>query len=227
MITMQEWRAMSGKEQTIWLEENTELSRRSESLRGLVCGVGVNDAPYCAQPRIDGKQVVCPAYSAWTGMLKRAYSEKCQEKRPTYKGVVVCDEWHSFMSFRHWWLENQVDGWELDKDILYDDGVYSPEACIFVPSWLNSFTIDSGSSRGELPIGVDFQKRAGKYRAQCCQPLAGRRGRLCLGLFTTPEEAHLAWLARKLELALELKPKMDEIDLRIYLRVVEIINNAK
>ncbi len=227
MITIQEWKAMSGKEQTMWLENNAELSGRSESQRGLVCGVGVNDAHYCTKLRIDGKQVKCPAYIAWNDMPKRACSEKYQEKQPTYKGVVVCDEWYSLMSFRHWWLENQVDGWELDKDILYDDRVYSPETCIFVPSWLNSFTIDSGSSRGELPIGVDFHKQAGKYRARCSRPLAGRRGRLSLGLFDTPEEAHLAWLARKLELALELKPKMDEIDLRIYLRVVEIINNAK
>ena len=48
-----------------------------------------------------------------------------------------------------------------------------------------------------------------------------------LGYFDTPEAAHAAWLKRKLELALELKPKMDEIDLRIYPRVIEIINNSK
>ena len=182
MITMQEWKEMCGIEQTIWLENNAALSGRSESQRGLVQGVGVNDAPYCTQPRIYGKQVRCPAYRAWTGILTRAYSDKYHAKRPTYSGVTVCEDWHSFMSFRHWWLENQVDGWELDKDILYDDVVYSPETCIFVPSWLNSFTTDSGSSRGELPIGVDFHKQAGKYRAQCGHPLAGRRGRLSLGL---------------------------------------------
>ena len=48
-----------------------------------------------------------------------------------------------------------------------------------------------------------------------------------LGYFDTPEAAHLAWRNRKLELALELKPKMDEIDTRIHPRVVEIIRNAK
>ena len=226
LITMQEWNAMNGKEQTIWLEDNCQVN-------GLGCprkplfGVGINDAPYCTKSIIDGKQVMCPAYSAWKSMLKRAYSLKFQEKQPTYKGVVVCDEWHSFMSFRHWWLENQVDGWELDKDILYDDGVYSPEACIFVPSWLNLFTIDSGAKRGVYPIGVYFRKGKGKgrFRAQCCNHMSKKRDHL--GYFDTPEAAHLAWLNRKLELALELKPKMDEIDLRIYPRVIEIINNAK
>ena len=226
MITIQEWKAMSGKEQTLWLEANCKVNWIGRS-NSLVRGVGVNDSPYRIKPAIDGKQVSCPAYEAWRGMFKRAYSNKYHAKQPTYSGVTVCEDWHSFMSFRHWWLESQVDGWELDKDILYDDVVYSPETCIFVPSWLNLFTIDSGSSRGELPIGVDFHKQAGKYRAQCGHPLAGGRGRLSLGLFTTPEAAHLAWRTRKLELALELKPKMDEIDQRIYQRVCEIISNAK
>ena len=65
MITMQEWKSMSGLEQTLWLEENTELSQRAKSLRGLVEGVGINDAQYCVAPSIDGKTALCPAYIAW------------------------------------------------------------------------------------------------------------------------------------------------------------------
>ena len=225
MITLKEWESMSGKEQTIWLEENTELSGRYESRRGLVQGVGVNDAPYCTRPIMGGKQVTCPAYRAWATMLKRSYSSKYHAKRPTYSGVTVCDEWQSFMSFRGWWIENQVDGWQVDKDILSDAGVYSPETCIFVPAWLNSFTLDRGSLRGVYPIGVAFHNGTGRFQAGCRNPMSKKREQL--GYFTTPEEAHLAWRARKLELALELKPRMDEIDMRIYPRVVEIINNAK
>ena len=225
MITISEWKAMSGKEQTLWLEGNTELSRRSESQRGMVKGVGVNDAPYCITHLMDGKQVSCPAYIAWESMLKRAYSNKFHEKYKTYKSVSVCEEWHSFMSFRKWWIENKVDGWEVDKDILSDSGVYSPETCVFVPSWLNSFTIDCGAARGAYPIGVTLHNGTGRFRARCSNPVSKKLEHL--GIFHTPEEANLAWRARKLELALELKPKMDEIDIRIYPRVIEIINNAK
>lgn len=225
MMTMAEWKAMSGKEQTLWLEENTELSRSSESQRGLVYGVGVNDATYRTETRIDGKRVACPAYVAWKSMLNRAYSNKCHANRPTYSGVKVCDEWRSLMSFRCWFIESQVDDWHIDKDLLYGDGIYSPATCIFVPQWLNSFTTDSGASRGEYPIGVHLLKCAGRFQAHCSNPMSKKREHL--GLFDTPEEGHLAWRNRKLELALELKPKMDEIDLRIYPRVVEIINNAK
>lgn len=225
MITMQEWKVMSHKEQTLWLERNTGLNGRSESKRGLVQGVGINDAPYCTQPRIDGKLGVCPAYRAWASMLERARSNKFHEKHETYKCVSVCEEWHSLMSFRKWWMENQVDGWHVDKDILSDSREYSPETSLFAPAWLNNFTIDCGSARGACPIGADFHKGSGRFRARCRNPVSKKLEHL--GYFHTPEEAHLAWRTRKLELALDLKPKMDEIDQRIYPRVVEIINNAR
>ena len=225
MITMQEWKAMNGKEQMIWLEENTELSGRYESRMGLVQGVGINDAPYCTKPVVDGKKVVCPAYMAWNNMLTRAYSTKYHAKHPTYSGVTVCDDWHLFMSFREWWLGNYADGFALDKDILSDDGVYSPETSIFVPAWLNLFTTDSGAARGDCQIGVYFERRRGRFVALCRNPMSKKQE--YLGLFDTPEAAHLAWRTRKLELALELKPKMDSIDQRIYDRVVEIIMKAR
>ena len=224
MITIQEWKAMSGKEQTLWLEANCKVNWIGRS-NSLVRGVGVNDSPNRIKPAIDGKQVSCPAYEAWRGMFKRAYSNKYHAKQPTYSGVTVCEDWHSFMSFRVWWIENQVDGWQLDKDILSDSREYSPETSIFVPSWLNMFTTDCGAARGAYPIGVDFHKGEGRFRALCSNPITKKREHL--GYFDTPEEAHLAWRTRKLELALELKPKMDEIDLRIYPRVIEIINNSK
>ena len=225
MITISEWKAMSGKEQTLWLEENKPASKLSSSQRKLVHGVGVNYAHYCVQPAIDGKQVICPSYSVWTAMLARAYSDKFHARRQTYIGIEICDEWKNFCAFRDWWIENQVDGWQLDKDLLSDTGVYSPGTCIFVPTWLNTFTIDCGAARGEYKIGVYLHKGTGRFRARCRNTVANKNQHL--GYFTTQEAAHLAWLNRKLELALELKPKMDEIDLRIYPRVIEIINNAK
>lgn len=224
MITMQEWNKFNNLDKTIWLERNHPAGCIG-SPRELVRGVGVNDAPYCTQPRIYGKQVRCPAYRAWTSILTRAYSAKFHVKCPTYMGVEICDEWKNFCAFRTWWIENQVDGWQIDKDLMSDSREYSPETSIFVPAWLNSFTLDSGSARGVYQIGVCFHKQSGRFVAGCCNPMSKKREHL--GYFTTPEAAHLAWRARKLELALELKPKMDEIDLRIYPIVIEIINSAK
>ena len=224
MITIHEWKTMSGMDRTTWLHENCQVNGFGGHRKPLF-GVGVNDAEYCQQPIIHGGRAMCPAYVAWSGMIKRCYSEKYHVKWPTYSGVKVCDEWHSFSNFMAWWMSHQVDGWHLDKDILSYSREYSPETSLFVPDWLNIFTIDSGASRGEHPIGVNFDMRSGKFRSTCRNPMTKKQEHL--GLFETPEAAHAAWLNRKLELALELKPKMDEIDPRIYPRVVEIINNAK
>ena len=190
----------------------------------LVYGIGANDADYAVKPRVNGKVVTCKAYSSWKNMLERCYSAKYHLIQPTYAGVKVCDEWLSFMAFRKWWMDHQVDGWQLDKDLLTDDRIYSPETCIFVPSWLNHFSVDRAAARGEWPIGVRYQKIARKFDARCSHPF-GRHE--YLGCFSAPEEAHAAWLARKLEIAHELKHLMDDIDARIYPRIIEIISRSK
>ena len=57
-------------------------------------------------------------YKVWQMMLHRCYDEKVQEKLPTYKGCSVAEEWHNFQNFKKWHLENYVDNWHIDKDIL-------------------------------------------------------------------------------------------------------------
>ena len=203
-------------------KQNNNAARRK--VERLVYGIGVNDADYVVRSTINGRRVKCPAYMSWGNMLKRCYSEKYHHGHPTYIGVKVCDEWLSFMAFRKWWIENQVDGWHLDKDVLSDDSIYSPETCIFLPVWLNSFTIDSGAARGEWPIGVSFGRRRGEFESRCRHPFGKNE---FLGYFSTPDEAHAAWLARKLEIAHELKHLMDDIDARIFPRVIEIISRSK
>ena len=185
-------------------------------------GVGLNDAHYATQPIVNDKQIVDPAYRAWGGMLKRAYDTKFHAAQPTYSDVAVCKEWHSFSAFRAWWLDNHREDWHLDKDLLLvGNREYGPDACVYVPRWLNNLTTDRGALRGELPIGVCLHKQTGKYHSQCRNPITGKKH--SLGLFTTPEAAHDAWLNYKLELADQLKPEMDAIDKRIYPNVVTII----
>lgn len=129
------------------------------------------------------------------------------------------------MAFRDWWLDNHVDGWQIDKDLLTDNNQYSPDGCIYVPAWLNLFTIGGDANRGEFPIGVDYHKKSNSFRSRCINPANGSREEITG--FKTPEAAHLAWRYRKLEYATQMKNEMDEIDARIYPRVVEIINRAK
>ena len=206
---------------SIFIEANYPISGRGGH-RKPVYGVGTNDAHYMTNPTVNGATLCDPAYYAWAGMLKRAYNQKLHEKNPTYSDVTVCKEWHSFSAFREWWLNNYRECFSLDKDLLIPGNrEYGPDACIYVPQSLNTFTIDCGAVRGEFPIGVSLHKPTGKYRSECCNPITGKRHHL--GLFTTPEEANEAWLNFKLELASQLKPVMDYIDKRIYNNVLAII----
>jgi hypothetical protein len=191
---------------------------------GIVFGFGINDADYPVTRVIGGREVSCRAYKAWKNMIERSYSQKFHARCPTYVGVSVCEEWRSFMAFRSWWVENHVDGWQLDKDLLSDCGVYSPETCIYIPGWLNKFTIGRNSKRGEWPIGVSFDKRRKRYKAACRNPLSGKGE--SLGLFRNPIDAHQAWVSRKIEIADTIKSRMDSIDVRIHPRVIEIIRMA-
>ena len=215
---------MTRVELSLHLEKNYPISGRGNP-RKPVYGVGVNDAHYMTTPTVNGDTLWDPAYIAWCGMLKRAYNRKYHVTHPTYSDVTVCKEWHSFRAFREWWLENYREGFQCDKDLLAPGNKeYSPDTCIYVPRWLNSFLNGHEASRGELPIGVHLLRKTGKYMAQCSSPITGKQHKL--GYFTTPEEAHEAWLDFKLSIADRLKKEMDYIDKRIYNNVVTIIKAA-
>ncbi len=189
-------------------------------------GVGVNDADYVTDTSINKVRISCPCYKAWVRMLERVYSNKWHEKYKNYTNVVVCDEWLYFSNFRVWWIDNYIDGYQLDKDIFSGDNkLYSPNTCVYVPQWLNKFIISTESNRGEHKIGSHWHEKTQKYRPTVNHPI--RCVREFLGAFEDEELAHNAWLKRKLGIALELKPEMDKINLRIHPNVVEIIKNMK
>ena len=176
----------------------------------LVYGVGVNDADYVVQKfehlgYVDGKRKQkrvwrCPYYQAWKRMLERCYSDKYQERRPTYKGCAVSEDWLTFSAFKTWMEKQDFEGKQLDKDLLIEGNkIYSAETCVFVTGVANNFTIDRGLDRGEWLIGVFLHKPTEKFRAQCSNPFTKKLERL--GYFDCEQEAHEAWLKRKLELA--------------------------
>lgn len=204
--------------------ETYRAPKASLSCRRRLYGIGVNDADYITQPVIDGRIRVCPAYNTWKSVMARSYSQDYKSKKPTYLEVTACPEWASFMIFRAWWLDNSVDGWHIDKDLLKPGNmVYCPEACIFVPVWLNSMLTDSAAQRGEFPIGVTPRKN-GTFAARCCM---GDTTTVFLGYFRTPELAHAEWLKAKLSYAESRKSEMDAIDKRIYQSVISLIADAK
>lgn len=225
MGILSDWQNMGWVDRSNLLMSHFKSSNQSIGQRKLISGFGFNNATYMVQPMVDGVRLVCPCYRTWKNMIDRTNSRAVVEIHPTYGGVSVCDEWRNFMSFREWWVDNYVEGFFLDKDLLSGLALYSPSNCIFVPRWLNNFTTDSAANRTKHPIGVSIDRNSGMFNSRCCNPITGQREHL--GIYANQEDAHEAWLSRKLGLAIELKPKMDEIDWRIYPRVVEIIKSAK
>ena len=150
------------------MNTNTNTMTKTQKL---VYGVGINDL---AEPvKINGKQL--KFYATWNSMLCRCYSDKLQTKNPTYVGCSVCSEWLVLSNFKVWFDINYRNDLALDKDILIPGNkIYSPEACSFVPRYINSLLTDAGAIRGDYPLGVMALKPTAKttrinttYEARC------------------------------------------------------------
>lgn len=71
-------------------------------------------------------------------MKQRCYSALFHQRRPSYIGCVVCDEWLVFENFYYWVVNQDWKGKHLDKDILIPNNkIYSPDTCVFVSPKLN------------------------------------------------------------------------------------------
>ena len=151
-------------------------------------------------------------------MLHRCYSDKYKQKNKTYLECFVCDEWLKFSSFDSWFCINYIDGYQLDKDLLsIGNKEYHPSRCIFIPPWLNSFTIACDSSRGEYPVGVS-RKSNGRFSSRC-----RRGGKLInIGTFSNPIDAHIAWRNEKMNQCIAMKDDIDIIDSRIFISLKKL-----
>lgn len=128
----------------------------------------------------------------YENILLRTTSPKCKEEHPSYVSATICEEWENYENFKKWFYENYVEGYQIDKDILFKGNKeYAPDKCCFVPGFINSLFTKSDKKRGCLPIGVDFHK--GKYRARCRKKVNGVRKRIEIGCFNTIEEAFQAY----------------------------------
>lgn len=144
----------------------------------------VYNVGYIGQGRYDSSYRKC--YKSWQRVMERAYSIKWKEKYSSYKDVRVCEEWNCFQNFAKWYVENYIEDFELDKDILLKGNkIYSPETCTFVPPELNKCFTKREAKRGKYPIGVSFHKKIKKFTTSL-----NRNGVVIpLGYFDTPEEA--------------------------------------
>lgn len=141
--------------------------------RKSVEGIGTNDAPFVINQ--NGKDH--PIYKMWNSMLRRCYSASRKQRQPYYEDATCEEEWHRFMSFFHWVLNQENwQGLSLDKDIkVPGNKVYGPDACLLVTPELNSAVQEHSKHNNGLPGRMRIKR--GKY------------GSKSYGWFDTQEEA--------------------------------------
>lgn len=141
------------------------------------------------------KNKATKAYVTWKNMMYRCYNPKRLETFPSYEDCIVCDDWHNFQIFAEWYSENYVEGFHLDKDLLFKkNNLYSKETCVFIPQEINKLLTKTNLKRGEYPIGVYYYKKENKFKAQLC---LGLKVRKFLGHFNNVNEAFAEYKKHK------------------------------
>lgn len=175
----------------------------------LVYGVGINDADYAVYRSeiINGKKKIvwrCPFYRRWQHILGRCYAGRELIRYPTYIGCSICKEWIYFSNFKKWMEQQEWEGYQLDKDFLVEGNkIYSPDTCVFMPNKLNGFITTCGAKRGQYPLGVFYMKNSRNVTKEHRKPYTSQvskktGGKIYLGMYATPEEAHQVYLKAKL-----------------------------
>ncbi len=159
-------------------------------------------------------------HKTWSSMISRCYKKSRSVKNDSYKGCIVCPEWHNYQVFAEWYEDqNQKwQGFQIDKDILKNgNSEYCPEYCCLVPAEINAIFIGC-NKEGKLPLGVSIRKSTGKFKASIClnnKPTA-------LGDYDTPEQAHKVYMQAKIDHINKLANKWKNyIDDRVYKSLIE------
>lgn len=146
---------------------------------------------------IDG--YITKHYQYWHGILRRGFDQKWLSKHPTYKDVIINDDVLDFQKFGKWlddnWYEVDNDVMCIDKDILVKGNKeYRFDRMILVPHRINALFTKRDSERGDLPVGVYYNKTKNKYVAQCnIIDSNGSRKRKHLGYYDNSYNAFLAY----------------------------------
>lgn len=158
-----------------------------------VYGVGITGSKY--PTKVNDRDT--KEYKLWNGMLERAYSPRYHSINPSYAECSVSENFKSYEYFYEWCQKQKgfnVDGWELDKDLLIKGNkLYSENTCVFLPHEINIALTNRKKLRGELPIGVGKITGSTRYQAG----LRINNKKVYLGAFDTPEEAFYKYKAEK------------------------------
>lgn len=180
---------------------------------------------------VEGERVITRAGRLWGSIKTRTKVDGSFKRHhtTTEQGQNGFKDFQSFAEWCHTQVNyNCVDmegkKYELDKDIKgKGDKWYSPGNCAFVPQHLNKLLNDQKSRVGDLPLGVSFHKKSGKYSAK----ISSFNRRVWLGLYDTPEEASIEYKsAKSLEILRLLRYYEDHLDSEVVFELYRrVVNN--
>ena len=149
-------------------------------------------------------------YSIWRGMLQRCYYQY-KEFNITYENVNVCDDWHNFQNFAKWFEENQIEGWQLDKDLLCTDyKIYSPITCCFIPQEINCLLKEQKETTGTVKV-------KNKYKSQIGVDKIHNH----IGTFDSLEDANKAYKEEKKKCILNVAEQYKEqLNINVYNKLI-------
>lgn len=168
----------------------------------------------------NSQRVKTISYVKWRGMIDRCKTPSRLLLRPTYKDCTVSENFKDFQYFTEWHRSQIGYGmnYDLDKDLLFPDNkIYSEHTCVLIPSDLNKFLLKRQNHRGEFPLGVSYDKVNNKYRSKVIWD--GKY--ICLGRYTTADEAFNAYCKKKEALAKEWHKRLVQNRVLIDPRVLE------
>lgn len=178
------------------------------AMQPTMCGIGYHgseDVDYSSE-----------SYLRWHDMIHRCYNAKFHMSHPEYADCTVSEEWLNYSNFKVWFDQNKIAGMklDLDKDILFKGNKeYSPATVAFVPHEINTLFLTGKRSRGDLPIGVYYDKERNKYRAD--MSFMGKT--IKLGRFDTAEDAFARYKEYKEDFIKDMAEQYkDEIPDKVY-----------
>jgi hypothetical protein len=169
------------------------------------------------------QQVYTHSNQTWRHMKSRCLvGSLFQDKKPTYKGCSVSDDFSDFQYFTKWHTGQKGYrhlNYQLDKDILVKGNkLYSPDTCLLVPAFVNAFCCDTANTHKGL-AGVRQQENF--FRATIHDGVKNKH----LGVFKTSEEAKEAYKYHKCLAAKELAKLLLSKNIVIDSRVIATLNN--
>lgn len=172
-------------------------------VKGFIRNFGITDVSPVYYIDEQGKDKKFSWYTKWREMIRRCYDEEYQKTHPTYVGCTVCEEWKYLSNFKQWY-ESHIQGndcnYQLDKDLLIPGNkVYSPDACVLVPSEVNALIIKADAIRGQYPIGVAFDKCNKRFKSYCriYNSTTRKSFKKTIGYFTDPVSASESYIQYK------------------------------